>query len=210
MSNNDLLATISRYFATFGRKPDTEILKAYALTLRGLSDAQVAAAFTAAVRKGTEHPLSAGQLLALGTLGGKDAGAAAEDAFNLLDKTMGTGEYPLDYDDKLINAAVRELGGLQRLAEIPIKEFQTWTRKEFVAAYKRLLENPPSDEQCKPLRGTLSADHVLANKMRLGDVGAIRIGMDETGKVVKQISAQPKDAPAITGADLGLRLPTVE
>ena len=36
------------------------------------------------------------------------------------------------------------------------------------------------------------------------------VEMDETGKVVKQISAQPKDAPAITGADLGLRLPTVE
>ena len=101
------------------------------------------------MRKPTDHPLTAGQLYALGVTGGLDAETLAERAFQLLDEVLGA-EYPLDFEDKRINATVRELGGLQRLSEVPLEEFHVWTRKAFLAAYRRYLVTPPNEEQSKP------------------------------------------------------------
>lgn len=205
MTNQTLIATISRYFATFGRKPDAEIVAAYAMTLRDLAPQQVEAAFLAAMRKPTDHPLTAGQLYALGVTGGLDAETLAERAFQLLDEVLGA-EYPLDFEDKRINATVRELGGLQRLSEVPLEEFHVWTRKAFLAAYRRYLVTPPNEEQSKPLRGTLGPDHRMWDGRSLGEIGALRIGRDERGKAIKALPPPSETPAAIEQEKFGLRL----
>lgn len=211
MEASKIAPLVSRYLATFGRRPDAEIVKAYALTLSDLTAEQVAAAFLAAARKPTEHPLSAGQLFALGATGGKNADVLADEAFDLVSLTVYSAEYPIDFADKRINAAIRSLGGLTRLASLSEDDLQVWYRKSFVASYKRFLEHPPSPEAASPLQGTLASSHVMWDGRTLGETGPLMIAWGAEGQPVSRLPRPGEyEPPKSIGAEFGLKLKTAD
>ena len=63
----------------------------------------------------------------------------------------------LDFDDPVINATVRMLGGLQRVDEIEGDQFYVWYRKEFEKTYAALCEAGVTAELSGPLMGNLES-----------------------------------------------------
>ena len=63
------------------------------------------------------------------------------------------GRPSVDFEDKVINAAIRSLGGIGRIVDMTKTDFLTWYRKEFENAYRIYLANPPDPIKCKPLIG---------------------------------------------------------
>ena len=61
----------------------------------------------------------------------------------------------LDFQDKRINATVRQLGGMQRICDMPAmgEEFHVWFRKEFLRVYALYQRRGVGDEEGKPLAG---------------------------------------------------------
>ena len=141
MDAANLTRTISRYFATFGRKPDAEILEAYARALRCLDDQQLARAFQAAIERGGAHPLSAAELLQLGRQGPDDADARALLAFEELERALDANKPSLM--SPATAAVARSLGGFDVLWRTPIDEFNRWKRKDFLEAYATLVRTKP-------------------------------------------------------------------
>lgn len=61
----------------------------------------------------------------------------------------------VDFDDPIINATVRALGGWERACELEGDQFYVWFRKDFERTYATLMESGCSGEMTKRLTGTL-------------------------------------------------------
>ncbi len=60
----------------------------------------------------------------------------------------------LDFEDKVINAVIRSLGGLEDIAELPGEEYQRFLRARFLKAYCDLIKTGhAASEFCGPLVG---------------------------------------------------------
>lgn len=66
----------------------------------------------------------------------------------------GIGPYvSVDFDDPLINATIRNMGGWIDLCNKPSDDFKLWCRKDFERIYTALCESGTSSEACAPLTG---------------------------------------------------------
>jgi hypothetical protein len=59
----------------------------------------------------------------------------------------------VDFDDTIINAAIRGMGGWERLGSLEGDDFHVWARKEFERAYTTLATVGASEEACAHLPG---------------------------------------------------------
>jgi hypothetical protein len=59
----------------------------------------------------------------------------------------------VDFDDPLVNATVRNLGGWSKICGTGTEEFEKWTRKEFERVYLSLCASGASTEACAYLVG---------------------------------------------------------
>ncbi len=57
------------------------------------------------------------------------------------------------FDDAVINATIRSLGGWERLCETPAEKFDVFTRRDFESAYTRLARSGVGEEHGAPLVG---------------------------------------------------------
>lgn len=79
----------------------------------------------------------------------------AELAFAALDRAIANhgGYRSVSFDDPLINAVVRSLGGWTRVCDMHPEEFAKWYRKEFLATYERMSTLALNDDLIRPLPG---------------------------------------------------------
>lgn len=63
------------------------------------------------------------------------------------------------FDDPLINASIRSLGGWVALCDTPSEELRTWKRKEFLESYKAHTALGVSAEQAAPLLGMVAIEN---------------------------------------------------
>lgn len=79
----------------------------------------------------------------------------AVHAFAALDRAVGSvGSYGSpDFDDPLINATVRMLGGWERACGLPAEEFDKWFRKDFLTTYETLARTGVNGDADRPLVG---------------------------------------------------------
>lgn len=61
----------------------------------------------------------------------------------------------VDFEDKIINAAIRSMGGWELLCASDAEEVSPWARKEFEKHYLAWLRMDPSDDHIKPLPGLI-------------------------------------------------------
>lgn len=99
--------------------------------------------------------------------------AAAILAWATVDKASAVGSYrSVDFDDPIINAAIRTMGGWPALLEKTPQEFDTWARKEFIRVYVSLARSGVTGDICRPLPGL--GDSGVKQVQRLdGSVGEI-------------------------------------
>ncbi len=67
----------------------------------------------------------------------------------------------LDFDDSIINATIRNLGGLHRIKQTSESDFANWYRREFLALYREYLKYPPNDGLRRALIVNTAASVVL-------------------------------------------------
>jgi hypothetical protein len=149
---------INALAASFGRDADEALLEGMWLGLRDLPLRALEQAVTTALRQCQYMP----KAVELRQLAGEmTAATRAVHAWGVLSRAIGQhGAYrSVNFDDPVLNATVRNLGGWVRLCGMPTEEFEKWTRKEFDRIYSALCSGGVPGEQTRHLAGI----HELSN-----------------------------------------------
>ncbi len=157
MTENDrprFLAMFNGLAATFSKEPSKPMLDGYWM---GLADLPIEAVENACQRaigtcKFMPVPVELRELA--GVMAPADRAIKAWKAYS--DAVAALGFYKsVDFDDPLINATVRNLGGWMELITRIDDEDHTdkWVRKEFERIYTSLMRSGISDEAARPLLG---------------------------------------------------------
>jgi hypothetical protein len=128
---------IAALASAFRVETDEAMFEGYWL---GLDDLDLSAIKNAA-RKALRHckfmPSSVELRELSGQVSGDGRALLAWDAFQRA--VVGHGGYrTVQFDDPVINATVRNLGGWQRCCDMAPEEFDKWLRKDFLATYQSL------------------------------------------------------------------------
>ncbi len=198
-------ATVAAALAILAESLQREItdatVHAYTLGLGDTTTTQLQAATQRALQTCDRFP-SVAELRQLVTTGGMDYADRALLAFDAVERAVShVGAYKtVDFDDVAINAAIRSLGGWERICDIPCAEFDTHFRREFMKTYQTYARNGVGAEAGAPLCGISERQNAITG---LPDKSYKRIetGLPKTPALaqVKQqgIGAKPSAAPRI-------------
>ena len=140
MKNNHGRECIAKALAILGEvfnKSITPItIRAYEIGLEGISDADLERIVKTALNtcKFMPPPAVLRELAGEAVLTSESRAVRAWEAFALAHRKHGF-YASVDFDDKLINATVRNLGGWERVDERLDEEGEVWVRKEFERIY---------------------------------------------------------------------------
>jgi hypothetical protein len=104
-----------------------------------------------------------GILRAMAGFGEAPAEERADMAFAALRRAVGrVGHWSSpSFDDPLLNATVRNLGGWLRVCDLDIQQFETWYRKDFLRIYAMFSRaSGLSKDDVAPLLGDSEAENV--------------------------------------------------
>lgn len=146
---------IAALAAAYGKEADQPLLMAYNMALSDLPLTAINSAVHKAIRECKFMP-TAPELRELAGVMRVDARAVlAWDAVKRAVSRQG-GYRSITFDDPLINATVRNLGGWERFCETERGEqFDVWLRKEFERVYASLHRTGISHEMARPLCGII-------------------------------------------------------
>lgn len=144
----------------FGREVTEPLLLCYDVALDDLPDAEVQRSIIECMRSRKFCPTAAELRETIS--GAPDA--IATRAFSVLSSNVDSYK-TLAFEDQLISAVVRLLGGVARIADMSRQDFDTWYRKEFIRQYVNLLQmQRPVGEMGRPLVGIIDAtNHTMCN-----------------------------------------------
>ena len=137
---------------TFNRKADKPLLLGYWMGLEDLDLITVQTGASRAMRESKFMPTVAELRQLAGEILPADRAALALEAFRKALQINGVYE-SVDFDDKLINATVRNLGGWIQVDERLGQEGNIWVRKEFERIYQTFLRTGVSSGQALALGG---------------------------------------------------------
>lgn len=159
--HSEINAAVVRYLASFGRRPEAEVIAAYTLTLSDCEPKQVSLALNVAMRRPTEFPLTAGQLRELAVTGGQGASALAQNAWRCLNLAIDKfgSSRSVNFRDAVINAVIRSLGGWERICTLPTEEFEKWFRKDFERLYSQFSREGCPVGSTAPLIGWVEREN---------------------------------------------------
>jgi hypothetical protein len=152
----DVIATLGENFRATLSKVG---IKGYLMALGDLPVEDIERAGIKALRESTFMP-SVKELRELATgIKLADRPQAAWDAFL---RYVHLGPYKhVDFDDPLINATLRHLGGwVPFIGRLTNADAEKWARKEFEETYARYLSSGVSGDLCRPLPGLAEAQVV--------------------------------------------------
>jgi len=121
----------------------------------------------------------------------EDRALLAWEAFATAVERVGGYASP-DFDDPLINATVRALGGWQRVCELPTAEFDKWFRQDFVKTYTAFARAGVTGEVTSPLIGYFERTNRVLGYDRPQDRVTVRTRLPWAGKPAKRLG---DDAP---------------
>jgi hypothetical protein len=139
--------------SSFSREADEPMFLGYELALDDLPIEAIERGVRRALRECKFMP-SGAELREL--CGDAKANDRAILAFQALGKAVAEHGYyaSVTFDDPLINAAVNNLGGWQRICQIETQEeWEKWFRKDFERVYTAFCRTGASPNQCSPLIG---------------------------------------------------------
>lgn len=151
---------ITALMELFGQEATKPRLHAYWLGLQALTIEQLNAAVQVAMARCKRLPLPYELMEFVGVV--VDDDARANLAWGDVLRAVPLGCYKhVDFEDKIINAVVRNLGGwvtfLERFCDA---ESEKWARLEFIRCYKSFARSGVNGEAIKPLAGLSQAEVV--------------------------------------------------
>ena len=180
---------------TFGQEATKPILHGYWLGLRDLSIEQVQYAVARAMASCERKPTP----VELRRLAGEQTGEQrAIAAWGDVLRAVALGPYKhIDFQDKLCNAAIRNLGGWPTFCgRFTDEESEKWVRLEFIRAYQAFAAGGVDGEVCLPLPGIAqmqaTGGELVAPIPRL-----VECTPDRAGEPRRLAAGSAKPSPAI-------------
>lgn len=157
--------------AAFRQEPTEAMTHGYWLALDDLELPAVRRAAKRALRECKFMPTASELRELAGDMRPDDRAVLAWDAFERAVVSQG-GYRSVDFDDRLINATVRSLGGWQRCCEMNPEQFDTFLRKDFERIYATLCRTGVSADRAAPLLGIHASEaagsgHALPSPIRI-------------------------------------------
>lgn len=199
MQPNDLprfVELISALAAVMSREVDEALLAGYEIGLDGMTIDAVEVAVMRALRESKFMP-SPTELRALA--GDVPAADKAVLAFNALDRAVSdVGVYRSpDFDDPLINAVVRILGGWEYVCNLSLEEFNKWFRKDFLKTYEAVCRSGVDGDMTAPLVGIHERNNALLGYDSSKYVRVVKTGLPWGGTEPKRLQQSKHDVPQI-------------
>lgn len=144
---------IAALASAFGKEADSATYLGYWIALSDVPHERIEHAVVRAIRGNRFMPTASELRQLTGELTIQSRCVLAWESFEKAVVSFG-GYRSVDFDDPVINATVNNLGGWERLCEMPPEEFSKWLRKDFERVYVNLCESGVSRESASPLIGT--------------------------------------------------------
>jgi hypothetical protein len=177
--------------ASFRVEPSEALLEGYWLGLRSLPIESIEAAVVRAIETAEHMPRPADLRRGSGVLTPASRAVIAFDSVGRAIRTHGH-RASVDFDDPLVNATVRNLGGWGRVCSLPPEEFEKWYRKDFTAVYTALCESGATPDACRYLPGLDEAENAAAYPERVMPPKRIATALPphEGGRVLRLVSGK--------------------
>lgn len=162
MRNSDLerfTLDIEALFTTFRADVTEAKLQAYWMAMQHVDIERADAAVSRAITECQFMPSPSELLILSGEMTPQDRAVRAWDSVR---KAIGShGAYSsVDFDDPLINAAIRNMGGWERLCRMTTEDFEVWGKKDFTKAYESFCRVGVSADACRALPGICERSNV--------------------------------------------------
>lgn len=179
--------------AAFGREATMDVIQAYWLGLKDLPIEDVEHGAAMALRELEMMPRPAHLRKMSGDVEPGHRAAIAWQAVRAALSQHGTYQ-SVDFDDPVVNATIRNMGGWVALGEKDASTFDVWTRKEFERIYAAVYYAGVTEEAGAPLIGVCEATNrgqweVLPPKQVAMGLPPPNVRRIESKKVPKQIAA---------------------
>lgn len=173
-SNEKVAAVVGMLCEAFGRQATPITFQAYHLVLQDVTNDQLEAAATSALQSTEKFMPTAGQLRELARLGGLSCESRAQAAWQEFDAAVARhgADRSVSFEDGLINATIRGLGGWVWCCEREGDSYHIWLRREFLGAYMRLIRDGASDDMRRGHSGRLAMMNASYPKDTLVKLGA--------------------------------------
>jgi hypothetical protein len=146
-----VIGCVTALAEVFNRKLSPPAVKAYGMGLRGLSEEQIQFATDRALQTCHFMP-SPAELRELVYGRVEDRAVKAWAAVEIAVRRYGHVR-SVSFDDPVIHATIRALGGWQSICTMPTREFDSFVQKKFLDCYAALCRSGISAEQGEPLLG---------------------------------------------------------
>lgn len=189
MATDKSIATaITLLGEAFRQKVSDATMEAYKIGVGDLSNSDLARATDIALHTCKFFPSPA----ELREFVGQKHESVAQKAWLAVDRAAYIGSYRhVDFDDPLINAAIRSLGGWAQILTGTGDNWAVWTRKDFVAAYESFSRGGVSADACRPLDGLSQGE--VRDRALCDNVIPTKIGVDYALPKVSQVAALERE-----------------
>lgn len=144
--------------ATFRVEPSEPLLEAYWRSLAHMSLEDVGQAIDRAIGEGKHMPRPADLRRVAGLMTPDERAIVAFEAVSRAVRSCGH-RCSVSFDDPVVNAAIRNLGGWSRACSLGNEEFEKWFRKDFCATYAALCGSGVSADAARHLVGADEAEN---------------------------------------------------
>ena len=178
------LECISALASAFGKEPTEAMLQGYWLGLQDLELADLQSSVTRSIRESEWFPKPIELRRFAGVMSHSER---AVIAWSAVTKAVGSkGSYAsVDFDDPIVNATLRNMGGWEELCKKDQEDFAVWARKDFERIYNSLCNSGVSEEAAKYLPGRTERENEGS------DWGGRVLGM-QPRKVLTGLPPHPK------------------
>jgi hypothetical protein len=159
--NERLAVAVAVLGETFGRQVTAVTIQAYEMGLDGIAIDAIERAVKRASGECRFMPVPSELRELAGEMPAKDRAIRAWSAAMRGVRLHGY-YHSVNFDDPIINATIRSMGGWERFAERLEVEEEKWLRRDFEAIYVSFATRGVSAEACEPLGGFLSRSNGAA------------------------------------------------
>lgn len=156
--NGGIAAAVALLAEAYGRLATEVTFRAYIAGLEGLTVEQIETGVNRALKTCKFMPTPAELRELSGELRANDRAVKAWIVFEKAVTRIGSYK-TVSFDDVVINAVVRSLGGWVHCCAMPTREFDTFLRKKFTDAYESLYRSGVGEEEAAPLQGEFDREN---------------------------------------------------
>lgn len=208
MTRDEFTPAMGLLSAALARTIDRATLEAWFLILGDLTAEQLNAGIIRTLRTYEYAGLPSPALIrrncgaqsggAQGTLAVEDRSAVAWSAIKRAVARVG-GYHSIDFDDPLITATVRALGGWERICNTEAGEqFDVWLRRDFERLYASLQRTGIDATETQPLPGLIDVMNAATGHDDRSPVKRVRSGLPAPAVAIRGTLPAPASKPALT------------